>query len=86
MALSYQYGTLTRLLSDRNFFFIREDESGLDIFCHISAFVGKVALPKGTRVKFHLVPNSRKPRLRMAADVEPVAIVGLHGSNRSVPR
>jgi cold shock CspA family protein len=75
MAHQYQYGTLTRMMPDRNFFFIRDDESGLDIFTHISAFVGKVALPKGTRVKFRLVPNSRKPGLMMAADVEPIAPV-----------
>jgi cold shock CspA family protein len=75
MALPYQYGTLTRMMSDRNFFFIRDDESGLDIFTHISAFVGKVPLPKGTRVKFRLVPNSRKPGLMMSADVEPIVPV-----------
>ena len=80
MALQYQYGTLTRMMPERNFFFIRDDESGLDVFTHISAFVGKVALPKGTRVQFHLVPNHRKPGLMKAADVEPVAVVGQHGT------
>jgi cold shock CspA family protein len=75
MAIQYQYGTLTRLMPDRNFFFIRDDESSLDIFTHISAFVAKVPPPKGTRVKFHLVPNSRKPGLMMAADVEPIVPV-----------
>jgi cold shock CspA family protein len=75
MVHRYQYGTLTRMMPDRNFFFIRNDESGLDIFTHISAFAGKVALPKGTRVKFRLVPNSRKPGLMMAADVEPIVPV-----------
>jgi cold shock CspA family protein len=75
MALQYKYGTLTRLMPDRNFFFIRDDESGLDIFTHISAFVAKVPLPKGTRVKFHLVPNSRKSGLMMSADVEPIVPV-----------
>ena len=72
MAIHYQYGTLTRMMPDRNFFFIRDDESGLDIFTHVSAFVGKVPLPKGTRVRFRLVPNSRKPGLKMSADVEPI--------------
>jgi cold shock CspA family protein len=80
MAIPYQYGTLTRLMPERNFFFIRDDESGLDVFTHISAFVAKVPLPKGTRVQFHLVPNSRKPGCMKAADVEPVAIVGQHSS------
>ena len=73
MAIQYQYGTLTRLMIDRSFSFIRDDNSGSDIFAHVSAFVGKVFLPKGTRVKFRLVPNSRKPGLMMAADVEPIA-------------
>ena len=79
MAPQYRYGTLTRMMPERSFFFIRDDESTRDIFTHISAFVGKVALPRGTRVQFRLVPNSRKPGLMMAADVEPVAIVGQHG-------
>ncbi len=84
MALPYQYGTLTRMMPERNFFFIRDDESGRDVFTHISAFVGKVALPKGTRVQFHLVPNPRKPGLMKAADVEPVAIVGQHGTKAAL--
>ena len=75
MTPQYQYGTLTRIMLVRNFSFLRDDESGQDIFAHVSAFVGKVFLPKGTRVKFHLVPNSRKPGLVMAADVEPIVPV-----------
>ena len=72
MAIPYQYGTLIRIIADRNFSFIRDDASGLDTFAHVSAFVGKIALPKGTRVQFHLVPNSRKPGLMMAVDIEPI--------------
>jgi cold shock CspA family protein len=66
------YGTLTRMMTERNYFFIRDDESGQDIFTHVSAFVAKVPLPKGTRVQFHLVPNARKANSMMAADVEPI--------------
>ena len=75
------YGTLTRMMPERNYFFIRDDESGKDVFTHVSAFVAKVPLPKGTRVQFHIVKNSRKPNSVMAADVEPVAIVGQHGNS-----
>lgn len=71
--MEIRYGTLTRMFTERNFFFIRDDDSGQDIFTHVSAFVAKVPLPKGTRVKFHLVPNIRKANSMMAADVEPIA-------------
>jgi len=65
-------GTLTTCFPDRNFFFIRDDESGQDIFTHVSGFAGKIALPKGTRVYFRIVPNSRKANAPMAIDVRPI--------------
>ena len=70
--LQYQYGTLTRMMPERCFFFIRDDETSKDIFVHVSGFINKTGLPKGTRVKFHLVPNPRKPGLTMAIDVEAI--------------
>jgi len=70
--MEIRYGTLTRVFADRNFFFIHDDETSQDIFTHVSGFVGKVALPKGTRVRFYLVPNSRRAGELMAVDVEPI--------------
>lgn len=70
--MEIHYGTLIRCFGDRNFFFIRDDESGRDVFTHVSGFAGKVALPKGTRVRFYLVPNSRRADEPMAVAVEPV--------------
>ena len=80
------YGTLTRMMPERNYFFIREDISGKDIFTHVSAFAAKVPLPKGTRVKFHIVSNSRKPNSVMAADVEPIMprIIAAQHSEKAV--
>ena len=69
-------GTLTTCFPDRNFFFIRDDESGQDIFTHVSGFSGKVALPKGTRVYFRIVPNSRKANAPMAIDVRLIPAPG----------
>jgi cold shock CspA family protein len=71
--MEFKCGTLTTCFPDRNYFFIHDDEdSSTDIFTHISGFTGKLALPKGTRVYFRLVPNSRKPNTFMAIDVHPI--------------
>jgi cold shock CspA family protein len=67
-----QFGTLTRCFPDKNFFFIRDDSTGKDVFTHVSGFAGKVGLPKGTRVRFHLVANNRRGGEFMAVDVEPI--------------
>lgn len=67
-----KYGTLVRWFVDRNFGFIREDQSGLDIFTHVSGFTAKIASPKGTRVCFHLAPNPRRAGDPMAVDVAPI--------------
>jgi cold shock CspA family protein len=67
-----KYGTLVRWLADRNFGFIREDQTGQDIFTHVSGFTAKVASPKGSRVRFHLAPNPRRAGDPMAVDVEPL--------------
>jgi len=72
--MEIHYGTLIRCFPDRNFFFIRDDESGRDIFTHVSGFAGKVALPKGTRVRFHVVPNCRRANEPMAVDVQPIPV------------
>jgi cold shock CspA family protein len=72
--MEFQYGTLTRLMTERNYFFIRDDYSAKDIFLHVSGFVGKVALPKGTRVRFHLAPNPRRSGSMMAIYVEPIPV------------
>lgn len=64
-----KYGTLTRWLIDRNYGFIKED-SGLDVFIHVSGFSDKVAPPQNTRLKFHLAPNPQKPNREMAVDAE----------------
>ena len=61
-----KYGTLTRWLIDRNYGFIKED-SGLDVFIHVSGFSDKVAPPQNTRLKFHLAPNPQKPNREMAS-------------------
>ena len=70
--MEIRYGTLTRVFPDRNFIFIRDDESSRDIFTHVSGFVGKIALPKGTRVRFRVVPNSRRAGELMGIAVEPI--------------
>lgn len=72
--MEIRYGTLTQVFPDRNFFFIRDDETSRDIFTHVSGFAGKVALAKGTRVRFRVVPNSRRRDELMAVAVEPVEV------------
>jgi cold shock CspA family protein len=67
-----KYGTLVRWFVDRSFGFIRDDESGQDVFTHVSGFTAKVASPKGTRVRFHLAPNNRRANEFMAVDVAPI--------------
>ncbi len=76
------YGTLIRVFPERNFFFIRDDDSGQDIFTHVSGFAGKVALPKGTRVSFRLAPNVRKANELMAVDVQPIPVPVVLGVSR----
>jgi cold shock CspA family protein len=67
-----RFGTLTKIFTDKNFGFVRDDESSQDIFVHVSGFVGKLALPKGTRIKFRITSNPRRNGDRMAIDVEPI--------------
>jgi cold shock CspA family protein len=66
-----KYGTLIRW-TERNFGFIREDESGQDIFTHVSGFAAKVALPKNTRVKFNIGTRNGN---QIAVNVEPIVPV-----------
>lgn len=68
-----RFGTLTKVFTDKNFAFVRDDETSEDIFVHVSGFVGKLALPKGTRVKFRIAPNPRRNNDKMAVDVAPIA-------------
>jgi len=67
-----KYGTLVRWFVERSFGFIRDDESGQDLFTHVSGFTAKVAPPKGTRVKYHIAPNNRRNNEKMAVDVAPI--------------
>ncbi len=76
------YGTLVRAFPERNFFFIRDDDSGQDIFTHVSGFAGKVALPKGSRVYFRLALNSRRANEPMAVDVRPIPVPVVSGGLR----
>jgi cold shock CspA family protein len=73
MDITTKYGTLIRWISERNYGFIREDESGSDVFCHSSCFVAKIAPPKNSRCKFHLAPNPKNKGGIMAADIEVLA-------------
>ena len=68
----FRFGTLTKVFPDKNFAFVHDDETSQDIFVHVSGFAGKVALPKGTRVKFRITSNPRRNGDRMAVDVEPI--------------
>lgn len=65
-------GTIITTFPKRSFGFIRDDESGLDVFVHVSGFAGKLNLPKGTRVYFRIVPHTHKNGGYMATDVRPI--------------
>jgi cold shock CspA family protein len=67
-----RYGTLTKSFTDRNFGFVHDDETSANIFTHVSGFVGKIILPKGTRVQFRITSNTRRAGDHMAVDVEPI--------------
>ncbi|MGB8801444.1 MAG: cold shock domain-containing protein [Candidatus Acidiferrales bacterium] len=67
-----RFGTLTKVFADKNFAFVHDDETSQDIFCHVSGFIGKLVLGKGTRVKFHITSNPRRAADRMAIDVQPI--------------
>jgi cold shock CspA family protein len=71
--MEIHYGTLTRYFPDKNYFFIRDDDMGVDVFVHVSGFTAKLAPPKGTRVRYHIVSNPRRPGNTMAVDVQPMA-------------
>jgi cold shock CspA family protein len=66
--MEVKYGTLV-LWTERNYGFIREDESGIDVFTHVSGFVAKIAPPKGSRVKFEIGLRQGKP---LALNIEPL--------------
>jgi cold shock CspA family protein len=79
------YGTLKRWVVECNYGFIRED-SGRDIFIHVSGFADKIAPPQNTRLKFHLVDNPQKSGRQMAADAEiivPRRIIAAQYSDQS---
>jgi cold shock CspA family protein len=79
-----KFGTLKTWVINRNYGFIRED-SGLDIFIHVSGFADKVAPPQNTRLRFHLVDNPQKPGRQMAADAETIVprIIAAQYSDKS---
>lgn len=66
--MDIKFGTLVRW-TERQFGFIRDDETGQDFFAHVSGFKGKVALPKGTRVKYRIGTRNGNP---IAVDIEPI--------------
>jgi hypothetical protein len=70
--MEIHYGTLTRYFPERNYFFIRDDDLCADIFVHVSGFKAKMPPPKGTRLRYRIVPNPRKQNERMAVDAEPI--------------
>ena len=70
--MDIHYGTIIKSCADKNFFFVRDDDTGKDIFLHISGFADRMALPKGTRVYFRLAPNPRNPETLLATDVRPI--------------
>lgn len=66
--MDIKFGTLVRW-TERQFGFIRDDETGQDFFAHVSGFAAKVALPKGARVKYRIGTRNGNP---IAVDIEPI--------------
>jgi cold shock CspA family protein len=68
-------GQVTRWVADRGFGFIREDDTGSDLFVHLSQLPnGMTALEPGTEVRFETEPAwipgqcDRAVRVTFAAD------------------
>jgi cold shock CspA family protein len=54
--------------TDRGFGFIKPDDGGDDVFCHVSAIKDGNALPEGGRVHYNLTYDDRRGK-DCAADV-----------------
>jgi CspA family cold shock protein len=67
-------GTITRLVAERGFGFIRPDVGGEDLFFHASQVRGAVfeTLRPGQRVVFTLAPDRRNPERQQAQDIRPL--------------
>jgi cold shock CspA family protein len=82
--LVVNYGTLIKWQENFNYGFVRDDASGKDLFIHISGFIDKLNAPQGSRLKYRLAPNPKKPGKLMVVDAEvivPRVIAAQYGDN-----
>ena len=65
-------GSITRLVRDKGFGFIKSTDANDDIFFHSTALSGLVFddLEVGQNVEFSIEPDPRNPRRSRAADVK----------------
>lgn len=65
-------GSITRLVRDKGFGFIKSTDANDDIFFHSTALTGLVFddLEVGQNVEFSIEPDPRNPRRSRAADVK----------------
>jgi len=68
--LVINYGTLIKWQENLNYGFVRDDSSGKDLFVHIGGFADKINPPQGSRLRYHVAPNPKKPGKLMVIDAE----------------
>lgn len=81
------YGTLVTWRDGLNYGFVRDDVSEKDLFVHISGFAEHINPPQGSRLKYHLAPNPKRPGFLMVVDAEvirPRVIAAQYGDKSGV--